>query len=180
MRRHDVTAVRHRLPTTLAVSSSGPYPRLNKKTPVAPGPSKKRTGCGGWVFVFGTAVVARSRPWVNLGTLSECKEMTQVQVNDGRSFLCVWCGYFGRILWCHSFPHTERNALASLGRCPPSRSIETPFPSAALRRTRLLFSRLGNLPYEVRKQLRCLFGDPSHRSVGLKEGEAGRRFRDRG
>ena len=24
------------------------------------------------------------------------------------------------------------------------------------------------------------FGDPSHRSVGLKEGEAGRRFRDRG
>ena len=42
------------------------------------------------MFVFGTAVVARSRPWVNLGTLSECKEMTQVQVNDGRSFLlCV-------------------------------------------------------------------------------------------
>ena len=30
-------------------------------------------------------------------------------------------------------PHTERNALASLGRCPPSRSIETPFSSAALR-----------------------------------------------
>ena len=33
-------------------------------------------------------------------------------------------------------PHTERNALASLGRCPPSRSIETPFSSAALCRTR--------------------------------------------
>ena len=31
MRRYDVTAVRHRLPTTLAVSSSGPYPRLKKK-----------------------------------------------------------------------------------------------------------------------------------------------------
>ena len=99
MRRHDVTAVRHRLPTTLAVSSSGPYPRLNKKTPVAPGPSKKRTGCGGWVFVFGTAVVARSRPWVNLGTLSECKEMTQVQVNDGRSFLFV-CGVDILVAFC--------------------------------------------------------------------------------
>ena len=98
MRRHDVTTVRHRLPTTLAVSSSGPYPRLNKKRLLWPlGHQKKRTGCGGWVFVFGTAVVARSRPWVNLGTLSECKEMAQDQVNDGRSILLcvVW------IFWSH-------------------------------------------------------------------------------
>ena len=37
-------------------------------------------------------------------------------------------------LW---LPHTERNALASLGRCPPSQSTGTPFSSAALCRTRL-------------------------------------------
>ena len=50
MRRHDVTTVRHRLPTTLAVSSSGPYPRLKKKTLCGPWTTKKTDGLW-WVGV---------------------------------------------------------------------------------------------------------------------------------
>ena len=68
--------------------------------------------------------------------------------------------------------HTERNALASLGRCPPSRSIETPFSSAALRcATQNEASILSFRKPPIRGSVtNCVdyFGDPSHRSVGLK------------
>ena len=138
MRRHDVTTVRHRLPTTLAVSSSGPYPRLKKKTLCGPWAIKKTNGLW-WVGVcFWRPPWPRVRASGTLPTLFRVSEVAQSQVNDGRSFLCV-CGVF--FLWSIFVmslwsPHTERNALASLGRCPPSRSIEAPFSSAALCRTR--------------------------------------------
>ena len=78
---------------------------------------------------------SRVRASGDLGHSIRVSEVGQSQVNDGRSFLCV-CGVF--FLWSIFVmslwsPHTERNTLASLGRCPPSRSIETPFSSAALR-----------------------------------------------
>ena len=104
---------------------------------------EKQTGCGGWVFVLGGALAARSLSLALQALFSESRKRPQGQVNDGRSFflfvdvlwLCSVCvRFFGLVTVT---PTHEGNALASLGRCPPSRSIETPFSSAALCRTRL-------------------------------------------
>ena len=99
MRRHDVTTVRHRLPTTLAVSSSGPYPRLKKKTLCGPWAIKKTNGLW-WVGVCfwdrrGRAFASLGQPRHSIGVQGD-----DPGSSERRAFFPFVCGVDILVAFC--------------------------------------------------------------------------------
>ena len=187
MRRHDVTAVRHRLPTTLAVSSSPrgkswrhetprrhhgrPAPAPEEKDSLWPLGHRKKTDGLWWVGVcFWRPPWSRVRASGDLGHSIGVSEVGQSQVNDGRSFLCV-CGVFFVVDFCDvTVSPTHRKKRPRVPRAVPSFSEHR--NSVLLRcamqnEASILSFRKPPIRGSVTNCV-VYFGDPSHRSVGLK------------
>ena len=150
--RRFVTAFRQ--PADVSSSRTRAW-RKDSLWPLGGAPKIKRVVVGGCSFLGARP----GRAFAPLATTAIFVDRTWFpwSVNDGRSFFWCACCVLLCVNGCVNFcdvtvtHHIGRKPPAPLGRCPPFRGEKGKnICSAMPSRTMLLFSRLGNLQFEVR------------------------------